>query len=360
LSVPPVWLSHLTVHHYRCHWHVEVALDVRPVLLTGVNGLGKTALLEAVSLLCAGQGLRQASLSDFTTHDALTPWAVRATIEREDTTYTIATGGDETLKRRLIKINDGEAVTQHALEGLVPMVWLTPRHDRLFMEGATDRRRFFDRLVYGLHHTHAKAVTRLEKAVRERQRILEEHPNALAWLTAIEEQLAHTMLTVALNRHTVLTRLNALSPPASNYFPTPILTGQGFIETLLGNNTSHQDIIDLTKKALETNRFGYNRLVRFDVSVLHADKKLSAHQCSTGEQKALLIAIILRHALLLAAQHAVMPILLLDEIAAHLDATRLEALFMWILDTKSQAWLTGTDGRLFDALGPYCQAVTLK
>lgn len=379
-------LSRLVVTDFRSYARAEVQLDARPVVLTGDNGAGKTNLLEAVSLLSPGRGLRGAAFSEIARADGAGGWAVAATIEAGGEggrgSVTIGTGiaapprnthlkgaaanepapiPDEQQRRaRLVKL-DGQIIAGPAkLAELVQLVWLTPAMDRLFMESAGARRRFLDRLVMGFDPGHGTRANAYEKALRERNRLLTESIRDDAWLTALEEQMAEHGVALAAARIETVARLKgaieAGATIGTSAFPRAGLALEGTLEAALAN-TAAVDLEDRFRAALAAARprdGAAGRTLegphRSDLLVRHTAKDSDARICSTGEQKALLIGIIMAHARLIAARDKAMPLLLLDEVAAHLDERRRTALFDEIAELGLQAWMTGTDPNLFENL----------
>ncbi|HWD60207.1 MAG TPA: DNA replication/repair protein RecF [Stellaceae bacterium] len=341
------------------------------VVLTGPNGAGKTNLLEAVSVLSPGRGLRNARLADLDRRpanddEAAAPgatggWAVAATIETRRGAVRIGTGRDPTGgERRIVRI-DGENVRGQAVLGeVIGVTWLTPQMDRLFIEGPSARRRFLDRLVLGLDPAHATRVSAYEHAMRERSRLLRpaDRDGAAdpAWLDAVEETMAAQGVAVAAARRDAVERLDAACAATEGPFPRAALALAGTVEAWL-DELPALAAEDRLRASLRDSR-AVDALTggaavgphRSDLAVTHAERGVPAESMSTGEQKALLISIVLAHARLQRQTRGEAPLLLLDEVAAHLDATRRDALFAALLGLESQVWLTGTDAALFAPL----------
>lgn len=348
--------------------YVSARLDTggASVVLTGPNGAGKTNLLEAVSLLSPGRGLRGASLEDYThrggTDAGTGPWAVSADIP--DTTtgnpIKIGTGADPDKPgstRRIVRVDGETQKSQAALAEYLSIVWLTPQMDRLFLEGASGRRRFFDRLVFTFDPAHAGRLTRYENALRQRSKLLREGKGDAAWLSSLESVLAETAVAVAAARNDLLTRLQNAAKKAvqdSEPFPRAVMALSGKVEEMLSISPAlevEEWLIEQFENSREEDAATGGAAIgvhRTDMKTRHAAKNMPADQCSTGEQKALLIAIVLAHARLIAAEKGRPPILLLDEIAAHLDDNRRQALFDLVNALGGQAWMTGTDDALFE------------
>ena len=350
----------LDLTDFRSYAQARLETDGRPVVLTGPNGAGKTNLLEAVSFLAPGRGLRRARLSEIDRQGG-GAWAVAARLSSTSGEIAIGTGRDgssDTSDRRLVRI-DGQSVKgQAALAEYLNLVWLTPQMDRLFQEGAAPRRRFLDRLVFGYDPSHATRLAAYEQAMRERARLLRQGGADPSWITVLEDTMAREGVAVAASRRDIAQRLDRAATEASEEaFPVPGLTLTGTAEAWLAEMPA-LEAEDRLKRELAASRridaesggavVGPHRA---DLAVRHKAKDRAADHCSTGEQKALLISIVLAHARLQAALRGVAPVLLLDEVAAHLDQLRRRALFDHILRLGGQAWLTGTDAILFAELG---------
>lgn len=361
-------LTRLSLTDFRSYDACALELDGRPVWLAGPNGAGKTNLLEAVSFLIPGRGLRGSSLAEVgrrqpgeTTGRA---WAVSALVRSGDDEVRIGTGVEQAgAARRVVRV-DGEPAPPGRLAEHVRQVWLTPAQDRLFLEGAADRRRFFDRLVYAAEPQHAAHVSAYEKALRERMRLLTDGPPDPAWLDALEARLAEAGTLMAEARARTLSALAAeIDTRGERPFPQARLSLTGDWERMAGEGADFAEIEARLAKALAGARerdAGAGRALtgphRGDLSVIHAEKDRAAGECSTGEQKALILNLVLAQAARLArAERQPAPILLLDEVAAHLDARRRAALFDEIEALGLQAFLTGTDEMLFDALAGRAQ-----
>jgi len=366
-------VTRLTLTRFRCYEGARLNADTRPVVLTGPNGAGKTNLLEAVSFLSPGRGLRRAKLADVERIGGADEtgqgvgWAVAARVETPFGPVDIGTGRDVTAEgpsdRRLVRIDGHPVRGQIALAEHVALTWLTPQMDRLFIEGAGGRRRFLDRLVFGFDPAHAGRLSRYEHSLRERGRLLRDGCRDDAWLSALEDEMATSGVAVAAARRDMVTRLQQACEQAIGPFPRADLAVTGTVEDWLAEQPALAAEDDLRRRLAESRRLdghgsasgsGEGGTVgphRSDLSVRHRTKNMPAEVCSTGEQKALLIAIILANARLMAAERGQPPLILLDEVAAHLDAERRTALFGEILDLGAQAWLTGTDSAVFAELG---------
>lgn len=362
-------LSRLVVTDFRSYARAEVALDGRPVVLTGENGAGKTNLLEAISLLSPGRGLRGAAYAEIARDAGQGGWAVAATLEAEHGPVRIGTGIEPgapvSSRSRTVRI-DGEPAGPSALAELVRIVWLSPAMDRLFVEGASERRRFFDRLVMGFDPAHGTRAAAYDRALRERARLLADEVADDAWLSGLEGQMAEHGVALAAARLEIMARLRgALDVAPEGPFPRAQVALEGSLEAALADAAA-VDVEDAFRARLADARgrdAAAGRALegphRSDLLVRHAAKDREARQCSTGEQKALLIGIVLANARLLSAMGRP-PLLLLDEIAAHLDGGRRAALFDEIVSLDLQAFMTGTDPSLFETLGERAQTFRVE
>ncbi len=359
----PGTLSRIMLTMFRSYEHLDLNVDARPVVLTGNNGAGKTNLLEALSLLSPGRGLRGAKLSEMARRqkpeDLSSPvWALAARLRVDGGLRDLGTGqGFGAGERRQARI-DGAECGLGDLSAEVRVLWLTPAMDRLFVEGPSGRRRFFDRLVLSLDPSHASRSAAYERAMRERNVLLRDGPADPSWLDALEAQMAVTGSAIATARMSALARLVDL-PQRNNGFPRAAITVKGDLEDQLAAGASQGAIEADFASVLARQRPRDGAAGRTlsgphlsDVLVTHVEAGRPAEQCSTGEQKALLLGLVLGQARLVAADALGKgPLLLLDEIAAHFDAERRAALFQEILGLGLQAWLTGTDAATFSMLG---------
>jgi DNA replication and repair protein RecF len=368
-----LWLGRLALTEFRNYGRGELTVDRRPVVLTGPNGAGKTNLLEAISFLVPGRGLRQARLSEV---DRAVggqrggAWGVAATACCGDDGVEIGTGRDPSQpadsgrERRLVKINGAFAGGPSALAEHLAVIWLTPQMDRLFLDSAGARRRFLDRLVYGVDADHARRLARYEHALQERAQLLRQGGPAAwdtVWLGALEQQIAEGGVAIAAARHELVERLGQAVARGVGPFPQAALALDGAVEGWLAEMPALA-VEDKVREQLAADRLRDAESGgaqcgphRGDLGVTHLGRGLLAAQCSTGEQKALLISIVLAQARVQIDSRGRAPILLLDEVVAHLDATRRAALFEEILALDLQAWLTGTEAGLFAELGGRAQ-----
>ncbi len=350
-------LARLTLTAFRNYGHLRLEAGPAPIVLTGPNGAGKTNLLEAISLLAPGRGLRNAKLSELTQAGQAQSWAVAGAITGQAGTREVGTGQEDASERRVVRI-DGANRAQGALAEVAPVLWLTPAMDRLFAEPSSARRRFLDRVIYGYDPAHATRVNRYEQALRERQKLLEQdrHP---AWLEGIETVLAETGVAVAASRLAIAQRLDRAcqAEEADGVFPQPGVAVRGEVEDWLTGHSALQTEDWLRNILAEHRRADAAAgrctigVHRSDLAVRYTAKDMPAALCSTGEQKALLIALILANAgLMIGGGGGGAPILLLDEITAHLDAARRTALFARVTGLGLQAWMSGTEPGAFEDL----------
>lgn len=370
-ATPHLAVRRLTLANFRSYTSAEIVTSGRPVVLVGPNGAGKTNILDALSLLSPGRGLRGAKLSEHTRRGPTVPsealWAVSVTVGRGAEIYEIGTGltrGPNGGERRQLRLNGAPASSTADLSEIVQINWLTPAMDRLFIEGASGRRRFLDRLVFGFDPAHARRAVRYETAMRERTRLLKYGPRDPAWLDGLEAEMAETGAEMTAARAEIAARLNrALEERGqAGVFPSACLAVEGEADLLAAESTSpaaalRERFARARIRDAESGRTTFGPHLS-DLVVRHTQKRADARECSTGEQKALLISIILAQARCSSHMNGA-PILLLDEIAAHLDATRRAALAEEILALGAQVWMTGTDLSLFEAFGSHAQIFTI-
>ncbi len=372
---PRVWVERLTLTDFRNHAYFSRTFDARPVVLTGPNGAGKTNLIEAISLLAPGQGLRRAPYPEIARRGA-DAWAVAARVHTPIGPVDIGTGltGVSTASSRsgrTVRIDGEPQSGSGVLAEHVEMVWLTPAMDGLFTGAGGDRRRFLDRMILCFDPGYRTRVNQFERAMAQRNRLLEEGVRENARLEGLEIVMAETGVAIAAARaHAVAalaTMMEARRDRATaSAFPWATLELEGALEAELSRRPA-VEVEDAYARTLasvrERDRAAGRALDgphRSDLAVGHGPKGAPARQCSTGEQKALLVGLILAHAELMAERRQeAAPILLLDEIAAHLDAARRAALFDEIVAIGTQAWMTGTDPEAFSALGTRAQRLTL-
>lgn len=355
------FISQIRLSHFRSYESASLeGLGAGLVVLSGPNGAGKTNILEAVSLLTPGRGLRSATATEIQRRESANPWAISGRVETIGGPVKLGTGLEPNKNRRSVRINGVEARSQVALSDYLSCVWLTPQMDRLFIDGAGGRRRFLDKLIFAYDPGHSGRATRYENAMRQRSKILSEGEGDPAWLSGLEQQMAETGVALAAARLEFARRLQRACLQAGagekNFFPQAGLSVRGTIEELLQNMPA-LEVEEMFSYQLSRSRVrdaetggAATGPHKSDLTVSYAAKNMGADQCSTGEQKALLIGIILAHARLMAAERGAPPVLLLDEIAAHLDEDRRAALFELLRRLGGQVWMSGADLDLFSAI----------
>lgn len=370
-----MWVERLTLTDFRSHASLSHTFDARPVVLTGPNGAGKTNLIEAISLLAPGQGLRRAPYPEIarTGTDA---WAVAARVHTPAGTVDIGTGltgagAASNRTGRTVRIDGEPQSGSGILADYVEMIWLTPAMDGLFTGSGTERRRFLDRMILCFDPGYRTRVNHFERAMAQRNRLLEDGVREPARLEGLEIVMAETGVAIAAARAEAVVALATTiaarrARAAASAFPWAMLMLEGRLERELAQRPA-VEVEDQYARALATGRErdrAAGRALdgphRSDLIVGHGPKSAPARQCSTGEQKALLVGLVLAHAELIAERRGgAAPILLLDEIAAHLDSARRAALFDEIVALGTQAWMTGTDQEAFEALGGRAQSLRL-
>ncbi len=364
-------VKRINLSNFRNYEAFRLEINDKPVVITGLNGVGKTNLLEAISFLTPGRGFRGAKLEEVQKHKSNNKagWAVSSLINFQGEDVNIGTGFDNVKNKRIIRINQENQRSQASLAEYMQVLWLTPQMDRLFMDSSYARRKFLDRLIFSFDTAHIGRISKYEKNIRQRMHILKNsHSPDDKWLSSIESIIAETGVAIAAARLEITQKLQ---DSINDYLRTdkafliPNLNVDGFVENLL-NEKPAIEVEDIFLSNLKLNRskdgrtekteFGVHRT---DFKVFNQQNGIAAEICSTGEQKSMLIAIILSHAWLIKGERGNAPILLLDEIIAHLDENRREALFNRIFDLKSQSFMTGTDKSYFDNLKNKVQYVEL-
>ncbi|WP_420430479.1 DNA replication/repair protein RecF [Kordiimonas sp.] len=361
-----VYVRNLMLTNFRSYTRASIATSgTTPlVVLTGHNGAGKTNVLEALSFLAPGRGLRQASVAEVARQGSSQPWAVAATLGVSGDDIKVGTGQDtdapDGAGKRIVRMDGQTVSSSNVLGDRWAVTWLTPQMDRLFIEGPSSRRRFLDRLVLGLYPDHSRQVGAYERVMRERNRLLSDrgvHADA-AWLSAIEARMAEHAVAVATARLDYAGQLaGQLEAAEDGPFPKAELAIDGWLEGLLADGMAAVEAETLYREKLQglrardmaNGRTGEG-VHKTDLIVTHAPKAMQADLCSTGEQKALLVALVLANAKLQSAMKGQAPLMLMDEVAAHLDESRRAALFAALASLGGQCWLTGTDRSLFEAL----------
>jgi DNA replication and repair protein RecF len=361
---PTLRLTRLRLTNFRSYPSFEQRFEGRIVAIAGPNGVGKTNLLEAISLLGPGRGLRGARATEIgrrTAGEAPRPWAAFGAFEGPDGVSEIGTGtigdaADPTRRRYLV---DGEpAKSQADLAGRAAAVWLTPQMDRLFQEGASGRRRFLDRLVWALDPGHAREVAAHDTAMAGRNRLLAEGRRDATWLAALEDAMARHGVAAIAARRALAQRLNLLlaAGTATGAFPAarldlvcPLAAALDTTPALAVEDRLRTDLAASRARDAAAGGAAHGAH-RTDMDLVHLPKGLEAALCSTGEQKALLVSVVLAHAALIGAARGFAPLLLLDEVAAHLDLARRQALYAALAQSPAQVFLTGTEADIFSPL----------
>jgi DNA replication and repair protein RecF len=347
----------LSVTEFRSYPELRLEVAPRPVVLTGPNGAGKTNILEALSFLAPGRGLRRSRLSDVARRsvpeESSPSWAVNASLQHCRGGIELATGRHGQTERRLVRIDGKMARSQSMLGEWISVLWLVPAMDRLFSDGAGGRRRFLDRLVLGLDPAHAGRASAFEHALRERSRLIREDRRDPRWFDAVEQAMARYGTAVAVARSDAVQRLNQACRQGIGAFPAAELSLAGRLDDMVagGKAASAESWLRQQLAAARRTDEAVAGPHRSDLQVLHRDKNLAATHCSTGEQKALLLSILLAQARLQVQIRGLPPILLLDEVTAHLDGARRAALWDELDALGLQSWMTGTDRALFAELG---------
>ncbi|MHA6287789.1 DNA replication/repair protein RecF [Maricaulis sp. CAU 1757] len=350
---------------FRNYPTLDLEVSPAPVALYGQNGAGKTNVLEALSFLAPGRGMRSSGTDAVLRRgpDGAAPqWGVTAWLDTAEGEVRVGVGALAG-RRRETRI-DGEPAAQSRLARLAPMIWLTPAQDRLFAGPRADRLKFFDRLVYAADPAHAEAATAYEKVRMRRQRLLDEGDADGAWLTALETEMAGHGVAVAAARLDALIRLQGeIDARPDGVFPRADLALDGAVEAELADGVpageAEDRFADLLRQGRRRDGAAGRTLTRgphrTELVARHRDKDQAAGDCSTGEQKALILTLALAQARALARHNGLAPLLLLDEACAHLDAPRRAGLAREILATGSQAWLTGVERVLFEPFGDAIQ-----
>ena len=360
----PSRIHRLSLTHFRNYRAATIAARGDVVALVGPNGAGKTNCLEAISFLSPGRGLRRATLEDVADNQGDGSWAVSAEVEGALGLATLGTGidapqGESNGTTRRCRIDREPVGSATAFGDHLRMVWLTPAMDGLFMGAASERRRFFDRLVLAIDSEHSSRVSALERSLRSRNRLLEVRNYDDHWCDAIERETAELAVAVAATRSQTLTKLAEMlrSHGAASPFPSARIALDGWMENALVAEPA-TSVEDRYREILRGSRARDAAAGRTldgphltDLQVIYAPKNMPAREASTGEQKALLIGLVLAHASLLAEMTGIVPLLLLDEVVAHLDPNRRKALFDELAKLGAQVWMTGADPAAFAGIG---------
>ena len=362
----PLAVRRAVLTDFRSYARAVIETDARPVVLTGPNAAGKTNLLEALSFLSPGRGLRGARLAEVDRAGA-GPFAVAARVEGANGPVELGTGRDQAEReRRVVRVDGADAPNQSTLAEHMSVVWLTPAMDRLFQDGPGERRRFLDRLVMAGDPAHPRQAARYAHFQRERARLLRAGRFEPAWLGSLERRAAEAGVAIAAARRQAVAALVGALAEDQGRFPRPGLQVAGDVEDWLdaapaveGEERVAAALADSRARDAETGTTAVGPH-RSDLLVSEVASGRPARDCSTGQQKALLISIVLAEARVRAAAGGWLPVLLLDEVAAHLDRERRGDLFAEITTLGAQAWLTGTDAATFAPLGERAQFFTVR
>lgn len=352
----------------------QVLNELHPssIILCGPNGAGKTNILEAISLLSPGRGLRGAKIPELQNKHASKHqgWSIASKVHTRYGETQIGIGMDPQTHKKIIRINGENAKSQSQLGEWLSCIWLTPQMDRLFIDSPSHARRFFDRLIFTFDPGHAGRITRYENAASQRLKLLKEGESNPIWLTGLESQIAEAGIAISTARTLFCEKLQYAYAKATNEeyenFPKALLSIIGDFETHTAKMTA-LEAEDYLKQQLEHYRArdaqaGITHIGphRANFHVVYEKKNMGASHCSTGEQKLLLIGIILAHARLLNTEHGFSPLLLLDEVVAHLDPDRRAALASILKNYPSQIWMTGTDTDLFQSFSNQSQFLSVN
>lgn len=357
------FLSRLTLRRFRNHTSYEQDFDAGLTIFTGPNGAGKTNILEAISALNPGRGLRGAAADDMAQAPSPIGWSIEAKLDTDQKRSQIKVVYNLATRKRLTAI-DSFSETQTALAKHVRMVWLTPAMDRLWIEGAAGRRRFLDRITLGFAPNHGEQSALHEKAMRERNKLLKDDDPSRAWLDAVEARMAAHGVAINANRELALKSLaeaeNRQSRPSEADFPIADLVLTGPLHDAPGlNENSYRERLRrdrfMDAQAGRT-LFGPHRT---DLAATYRSKGVTAALCSTGEQKALLVSILLAAAESIRRQHGAAPVVLLDEVCAHLDPNRRCVLFQALLDLGAQCFLTGAQISDFASVSDHARILAI-
>ncbi len=360
--IPSPLIRRLTLRDFRSYATLDARFDAKLVALTGENGAGKTNILEALSMFSPGRGLRRAEIGVCARHDGPGGFAVSVEVETGEHATQLGHGyepeSQETAARRF-RINRAPVPSARAFADHIQVLWLTPAMDGLFMGSAGERRRFLDRLTLGVDADHGARVAKLERALRNRNRLLEEGGADPRWLAAAEQEIAALGVAVASARLDTTRRLAVLiesSRDETSAFPYAQIALQGDLEKMLLDEpafTVEENYRTMLAHSRRRDAAAGRTLIgpqASDLLVRHGPKGKAAQDCSTGEQKALLTGLVLAHARLVGAMSGIAPLLLMDEIAAHFDSRRRESLFDELDQLGGQIWMTGADPSLFVSL----------
>ncbi len=352
------YISNLTLSHFRSHKISKLSLDGRPVVVFGKNGTGKTNILEAISLFSPGRGLRRATAEDITRNPEAIGWKIEGKVKNKISEYEVVISSENGESRRLFL--DGKKASIMKLSQILRIVWLVPSMDRIWVDGSSGRRQFLDRLTLTYFPKHGEISLLYEKAMRERNRLLKEKVYDDHWYNALEIEMAKSAVSIQKARIEAIKHLSEAQNNLTGKFPKALLLlidpGQKII-------TNEEEAIQVLRSSRTTDFMLGRTSVgphKSDLQAIYEDKLTLAKDCSTGEQKAILISIILANAKSLAKISDVSPIVLLDEVSAHLDKNSQAALYDEICGLGVQAWMTGTGPELFSELKNKAQFIEVS
>ena len=351
-------INSISLSHFRSHRAAKIDFSSGPVALFGDNGVGKTNVLEAISILSPGRGLRRAALEDMARKPESLGWKITAEVAGLRQNHFIETWYQSGASRQ-VRLDD-KAASQAALARVARVVWLVPAMDRLWIEAAEGRRRFLDSLTLSFMPDHAEATLSYERAMRDRNRLLKDKAKDPHWYAILEQQMAVSGQIIMQNRRETLARLQMAQSQAQTAFPAAMITLTSADGATL---VSDSDLATALSEGRIRDMAAGRTLQgphRVDMAALYQDKSMPADQCSTGEQKALLVSLVLANARALLADIGMAPVLLLDEVAAHLDQDRRAALYDELCDLGSQTFMTGTGPELFLALKGRAQMMQIR
>ena len=381
-------IRRLTLVNFRNYKYLRLNLNQPFIVLHGENGSGKTNILEAISFFSQGRGLRNAKLSEVKTFDFLSSklaaptfinnngWAVSMLLQRLDEEFSLGTAVESQIKesdynevkeieRRVVQVNDQKLTSQNELGNYLSLIWITPQMDRLFIGGAQHRRHFLDRIVYAFDTDHARRLSNFDNVYRQWLQVLKTNQNP-QWLTSLEQQIAELGVAIAAARCEQVDKLNAfMEQNPDDVFPNAIIELDGTVEKMIYEKPAvyvedyyREAMIKMRQNILYNNtETGINKT---DLRVIYKKKNTPANLCSTGEQKSLLLSIVLSQAKYLSAYRGYPPILLLDEVGAHLDDYKRNALLSKLNDLHTQTWLTTTNPFEFSSIRGTAQFFEIK
>lgn len=365
----PFYVSRLMLKNFRNYESLSLDFGFSPIVITGKNGSGKTNILEAVSFLSPGRGLRSIKLEEadriLSLNESL-PWTIAANVNCNQREYAVGTGRDASRSnsKRAVKIDGENAKGQSSLAEIFSVMWLTPQMDGLFLSSSSDRRKFLDRLVYNFDPEHSSRVYSYEYSMRERAKLLQNNGD-INWILVLESKMAERAVAIAAARLDAVEIIQKAINIAPTHFPKADIAVEGMVEkslqqdsALLAEESLCRKLFDSRAQDQSSGRTNVGAH-KSDFVVVHRDKQMAARACSTGEQKSLLLSIIMAEARAKSMWKNSVPVLLLDEVVAHLDGVRREALFAEFLEMGTQVWMTGTDVSLFEGISAKSQLLNV-